>query len=95
MVQTLIRWRLNEVMARYRIKGSDLAGLLQLSDNAISNLRNAETMPRIDGKRLNDLLDGLNHLAQNIEQGRILYPQDLIEYSYVGDLSTPNKDEEQ
>ncbi|MBP0016900.1 MAG: GIY-YIG nuclease family protein [Cyanobacteria bacterium SBLK] len=80
MPVTTIRWKLNEVMAHHRVKGSDLAGLLQLSDNAVSNLRNAETMPRIDGKRLGELLNGLNDLAQNLEDGQIINERDLIEY---------------
>jgi len=37
----LIQWRLSELMARHRIKGTELAEFLQVSNNAISNLRRA------------------------------------------------------
>ncbi len=84
MIQTKIRWRLNEVMARYRIKGGDLALFMGVSDNAISNLRKARTMPRIDGNRLTQLCDGLNELAKDSE--KIITPTDLIEYNFRQEL---------
>lgn len=74
--KTLIRWRLNEIMARHRIKGSDLAEKLQISNNAVSKLKNAQTMPRIDGERLNALCNALNNLAGDAE----ITPAMLIEY---------------
>ena len=78
VTQTLIKWRLNEVMARYRIKGNDLAAYLGVSGNAISNLKNARTMPRLTGEKLNTLCNGLNELAQDKE--REITPADLIDY---------------
>ena len=78
MAQTLIRWKLNEIMARHRIKGSDLAKRLQISNNAISKLKNAKTMPRIDGDRLNTLCNALNNLAENVDTE--ITPAVLIEY---------------
>lgn len=81
MTQTLIRWRLNEVMARYRIKGSDLAERLEISTNAISRLKNAKTMPRIDGDRLNTLCNALNKLAEDSDNlNAEITPAVLIEY---------------
>lgn len=74
--KTSIIWKLNEIMARYRIKGSDLAEELQISNNAVSNLRNAQTMPRIDGERLNALCNALTNLAGGVE----ITPAMLIEY---------------
>jgi DNA-binding Xre family transcriptional regulator len=64
-------------MARHRIKGSDLAKELQISNNAVSKLKNAQTMPRIDGERLNTLCNALNNLAENAEE---ITPAMLIEY---------------
>jgi DNA-binding Xre family transcriptional regulator len=78
VAQTLIRWRLNEIMARHRIKGSDLANRLQISNNAVSKLKNAQTMPRIDGDRLNTLCNALNNLAENVDVE--ITPAALIEY---------------
>ena len=75
-----IKWKLNEVMARHRIQGSDLAKYLNAVPNTVTNLKNAETMPRIDGKRLDELLNGLNDLAQNLDEDQIITDRDLIEY---------------
>ena len=77
MVQTLIRWRLNEIMARHRVLAKELAEEMGISDNAISNLRRAETMPRIDGKRFNQLCASLTKLSKIHEP---VTPYDLIEY---------------
>lgn len=81
MTQTLIKWRLSEVMARHRIKGTDLAERLQTTPNAISRLKNAKTMPRIDGDRLNALCNALNELAEDAENPKArITPAMLLEY---------------
>lgn len=77
MTQTLIRWRLSEVMARHRVQAKDLAAFLNISDNAISNLRKAEVMPRIDGNRLEQLCVGISKLSKI---GGRVSPYDLLEY---------------
>ena len=79
MTQTLIKWRLREVMARYRIKAVHLAEELGVSPNAVSNLRNSESMPRIDGSSLNKLCNALNKLATNLEEE--ITPNTLIDYT--------------
>ncbi len=85
MYQTLIRWRLREVMARYKIKAKDLAKELGQTPNSISNLRNSDTMPRLDGYSLNNLCNALNNLAPNIQQE--ISPMTLIDYTR--DLQSP------
>jgi DNA-binding Xre family transcriptional regulator len=84
-MQTLIRWTLKEVMARYDIRAGDLAKTMGVSHNSIANLRKAKTMPRIDGESLNKLCNALNYLAQDLT-GEIT-PTDLI--SYTKDPITP------
>lgn len=59
----VIRWRLKEVMARYDVTGVALAEELGVRTASISNLRRSSTMPRIDGKRVNDLCKALSKLA--------------------------------
>ena len=76
---TLIRWRLKEIMARYNIKGVSLASRLDVGPNAISALRNAKTMPRLDGVALNSLCNALNELAQDLDKP--ITPTDLLDYS--------------
>ena len=79
MYQTLIRWRLREVMARYKIKTKDLAQELGRAPNSISNLRNSDTMPRLDGESLNNLCNALNRLAPDAQVE--ITPMTLIDYS--------------
>lgn len=79
MMQTLIRWRLKEIMARYNIKGKDLAQKLDISPNALSALRKAKTMPRLDGMALNLMCNALNELAEDLD--RYITPGDLLDYS--------------
>lgn len=64
-------------MARHRVPAKDLAGLLGISKNAVSNLRNSEVMPRIDGKRLEELCVGVSKLSKI---GEVVTPYDLLEY---------------
>ncbi|BDA74074.1 hypothetical protein CAL7716_082400 [Calothrix sp. PCC 7716] len=75
---TLIKWRLKEIMARYNIKGVSLASRLDVGPNAISALRNAKTMPRLDGVALNSLCNALNELAQDLDKP--ITPTDLLDY---------------
>jgi len=78
MATTLIGWKLSEVMARHRVPAKDLATFLGVSNNALSSLRTAETMPRIDGKRLGSLCDGITELSK---LGDRVTPFDLLEVS--------------
>ena len=66
-------------MARYKIKAKDLAKELGQTPNSISNLRNNDTMPRLDGDSLNNLCNALNKLAPDIQQE--ITPMTLIDYS--------------
>ncbi|RUS94000.1 hypothetical protein DSM106972_094710 [Dulcicalothrix desertica PCC 7102] len=66
-------------MARYNIKSKDLASELDISANAMSALRKAKTMPRIDGLALNLMCNALNELAEDLEAP--ITPGDLLDYS--------------
>jgi DNA-binding Xre family transcriptional regulator len=66
-------------MARYNIKGVNLASRLDVGPNAISALRNAKTMPRLDGVALNSLCNALNELACDLDKP--ITPADLLDYS--------------
>jgi putative transcriptional regulator len=77
MTQTLIRWRLSEVMARHRVAAKDLAEFMDISTNAVSGLRKAETMPRIDGERLEQICIAVTRLSKI---GEPVTPYDLLEY---------------
>jgi DNA-binding Xre family transcriptional regulator len=91
--QTLIKWRLKEVMARHDIKAGDLAKCMGVSHNSVANLRRAKTMPRLDGESLNRLCNALNSLAQDLE-GEIT-PVDLITYTKEPITPTPAETSEE
>jgi putative transcriptional regulator len=77
MAQTLIRWRLNEVMARYNIRPTELAQAMDVSLTTVSNLRKRQ-MPRLTEQTLNKLCQALNQLSQ---ENYLITPADLIEYT--------------
>lgn len=84
MAQTLIRWHLNEVMARCGIRPTELAEEMGVSPTAISNLRK-RNMPRLTEETLNKLCHALNKLS--LEE-TLITPGDLIEYT--PDSENPN-----
>ncbi|WP_226890023.1 helix-turn-helix domain-containing protein [Nostoc sp. MG11] len=55
MNKQMIVWKLNEVMARQRIKNKDLATFLGIDENSVSRLRKTDEMPRLTAERLNGL----------------------------------------
>jgi putative transcriptional regulator len=69
-------WRLNELMARHRVSGKALADELGISTNAVSALRTAETMPKINGDRLDQIAAALTTLS---ELGETVRGVDLLE----------------
>ncbi|WP_256478845.1 helix-turn-helix domain-containing protein [Chroococcidiopsis sp. CCMEE 29] len=73
----MIRWRLNEVMARHRVLAKDLADFIGVSRNAMSALKKSESIPRVDGERLEQLCIGITKLSKI---GEKVTPYDLIEY---------------
>jgi putative transcriptional regulator len=48
----VIRWKLNEVMSRKRIRNKDLAAALDITENSIYRLRKTDEMPRLTPQRL-------------------------------------------
>jgi putative transcriptional regulator len=85
MAHTLIRWRLNEVMARHGIRAKELAEEMNVSPSAISNLKK-RTMPRLSEETLNNLCQALNKLSQ---EEALITPGELIEYTPDSEVSHP------
>lgn len=56
----VIRWKLNELMARNRIRNKDLAEALGITENSIYRLRRIDEMPRLSPERLNGLCEALS-----------------------------------
>lgn len=69
-------WRLNELMARHRVAGKELADELGISTNAVSSLRKAATMPKINGERLDQIAIALTKLSKI---GGVVHGVDLLE----------------
>ncbi|MBE9182400.1 helix-turn-helix domain-containing protein [Oculatella sp. LEGE 06141] len=84
MAQTVIRWNLNELMAKHRIKGKDLAEFLKVRPATITGLRNSVVMPRIDGDRLEEVLAALNALALPETKTQEIGLTDLLEWQREG-----------
>lgn len=66
----MIRWKLNEVMSRQRLRNKDLAEALEITENSAYRLRKSEEMPRLTPQRL----EGICQLLQ-------CQPGDLLEWS--------------
>lgn len=56
----VIRWKLNEVMARKRVKNKDLAQKLGITETSIYRLRKVDEMPRLSPERLNGICAALS-----------------------------------
>lgn len=78
------RWRLNELMARYRIGTNELAEELGYLPGSISKLKSRDDMPRIDGETLANLCDAMNRIIHARGITEVVTPGDLIEYSFDG-----------
>ena len=51
----MIRWKLNEVMARDRVRNKDLAEALDVTENSVYRLRKTDEMPRLTADRLDGI----------------------------------------
>lgn len=51
----MIRWKLNEVMARKRVRNKDLAEDLGITENSVYRLRKVDSMPRLTPERLHGI----------------------------------------
>ncbi|MBE8966050.1 helix-turn-helix transcriptional regulator [Nostocales cyanobacterium LEGE 12452] len=65
----VIRWKLNEVMARKRVRNKDLAEALGITENSVYRLRKVDEMPRLAPERLNGICKALD-----------CQPGELLEY---------------
>jgi len=50
-----IRWKLREIMARERVSATHLASLMGVHRVTLTNWKNSDKVPPLDGDRLNDL----------------------------------------
>lgn len=58
------KWRLAEVLARHKIKNKELADYLKVRPNTIADLKKADSMPRIDGKKLDEIAAAITALSK-------------------------------
>jgi putative transcriptional regulator len=68
----VIRWKLNEVMARSRVRNKDLAEALGVTENSVYRLRKTDEMPRLTAERLEGICQVLR-----------CQPGDLLEWTEV------------
>lgn len=87
MDTNVIRWKLNEVMARKRIRNKDLAMELGITETSIYRLRKTDDMPRLSPERLNGLCAALK-----CQPGELLeWVPDDDSNQGAGTLPTPSK----
>jgi DNA-binding Xre family transcriptional regulator len=67
-------------MARYFIRVDYLAEKVGISAQSLSNMKNRDDMPRIDGDRLGALCRHLTLMARERDPSVLITPNDLIEY---------------
>lgn len=58
-----VKWKLRELMARHKLMNMTLAKELNVSNNSVSSLKLADTMPRINGTDLDKLTKALSRLT--------------------------------
>jgi len=51
----VIYWKLNEIMAKKRVRNKDLAKAIGVTENSVYRLRRTDEMPRLTAKRLNGI----------------------------------------
>ena len=56
----VITWKLNEIMARKRVRNKDLAEALDITVNSVYRLRKVDEMPRLIPERLDGICKVLN-----------------------------------
>lgn len=59
MDANVIYWKLNELMARKRVRNKDLAIALRITENSVYRLRKTDIMPRLSPERLNGICNFL------------------------------------
>lgn len=55
MYINVIQWKLNELMAKKRIRNKDLAQALGITELSAHRLRRTDEMPRLTAERLNGI----------------------------------------
>ena len=71
----MIRWKLAEIMARYKVTSRALASTLKLSATAISNMKNSDHLPELGSDRICQVSNALTELT-----GTKITPFDLMEF---------------
>ena len=79
--QSMLRWRLREIMARGRITNRELAQRLHRHETSISRMKNSDTMPKMDGDELNILCNVLTEMLKERGQEVVITHVDLIQHS--------------
>lgn len=80
--QSMLRWRLREIMARGRITNRELAQRFHRHETSISRMKNSDTMPKMDGDELNSLCNVLTQiLRERGQQDIVITHVDLMQHS--------------
>lgn len=80
----VVCWRFAELMARARVTGKDLSGLLKVGSSTISGWRTADVVPGIGGDRIGQIIWAINKLAA---PGTLQTPITIDELIYTRERS--------
>jgi DNA-binding Xre family transcriptional regulator len=58
------RWKLAELMARHKVTNKEMAEYLGMRPNSITDLKKADSMPRINGEQLDRIAAALSALSK-------------------------------
>lgn len=82
----MLRWKLNELMARMRISNKELGTELDRHETSVSRLRSSDTMPRLDGDSLNNLCTALTVISRRRGNVGSIGPAELFDFTPDVDL---------
>lgn len=82
--RTVVRWDLKNTIDRYQLTNAAIAEALGNRANTVTDLKNAELSPAIDGNRIGEIIDALNIVANRdaTELVEIYGPIDLSDLIY-------------
>lgn len=80
MNKTLIKWKLAELMARHRVTGRELSKVIGRTESAITKLKRVNELPKLSGTDLENLLLGIEQLADKETLSNPLQLEDLVEW---------------
>lgn len=85
---SMIQWRLRQVMAEINLSNQDLAELASIHRVTVSKLKNSDEIKQISNEVLNGLCNGLTRAYHAKGIQKTITPGDLLVFTLDKDLYT-------